>query len=110
MGRVAVSDLDAGRLPTRSELLDALDAGGYTLESFEADDIQGVLIRWRRPARDGETLIGLPVANPVTTEVIEYHFTPHVEASREVCDITMGRAIQRALWYIDADQEAPDAR
>lgn len=92
------------RYPTRSDLLAALDAGGYTLDLLEACPIQGVVIRWRRPARDGEHLLGMPVANPVVSEVIERHYTADLEASPQVARVTDGRAIQRALWHIDQDR------
>lgn len=95
-----------GEYPSYGDLVAALDAAGATLTNYEPCPHQGVRIGWERPRREGEVFLGLPVADPVASEVVEYHYAPHdqIPASPNVMRETTGRALQRAVWDLRADR------
>jgi hypothetical protein len=95
----------AGDYPSYDDLVRALDAAGATLTAYERCPHQGVHIAWHRPARNGEQFWGLPVADPVECEVVEYHYAPldELPASPKVMRETSGRAIQRAILGLRDD-------
>jgi molybdopterin-guanine dinucleotide biosynthesis protein A len=90
-------------MPTMDDVEAAAVEFGFEIDEAAGCPIQGVLIAFSRPVRNGESLLGLPVAGPlVRSEVIERHFCPG-DADDEVVAVTWDRACQRALWAMEAE-------
>lgn len=91
--------------PSYADLVAALDAVGAELTEHMECIHQGVFIEWQRRPRPGESFLGLQLADPVRSRVIEYHFVPHdqIPVSDEVMAVTRARALQRAIWDLEDD-------
>lgn len=88
--------------PTEQELAAFAELYGFTIDGVAECPVQGVLIEFSRPVRDGEEFCGVPVAGPRAEHmVVENHYCPG-DADEAVAAVTLGRACQRVMWAIES--------